>query len=141
MKAESARSNRVADEMETDLQQCSDNHDVKPHAANGYDWRLEQLIDRLPRRLRSTVRKLRQPSSVWIRTPAGILLICGGLFGFLPILGLWMLPLGLALLADDIPPLRAARSRILDWIERRQPRWIGASEHLPRCSSVRNKGR
>ena len=33
----------------------------------------------------------------------GVLLICGGLFSFLPILGLWMLPLGLGLLADDVP--------------------------------------
>ena len=40
-----------------------------------------------------------------VRGILGILLLTGGLFGFLPILGFWMIPLGLALLATDIPPL------------------------------------
>jgi hypothetical protein len=59
--------------------------------------------------------------------PAGGLLVCGGLFGFLPVLGFWMLPLGLILLADDFPLLRSMGSRILDWIERRHPHWLAAS--------------
>ena len=42
----------------------------------------------------------------------------------LPILGLWMLPLGLLLLAEDVPLLKSARTRILDWIERRHPNWL-----------------
>jgi hypothetical protein len=54
----------------------------------------------------------------------GVLLTFGGLLGFLPIMGFWMLPLSLALLADDVPPLRSLRSRILDWIERRHPDWL-----------------
>jgi hypothetical protein len=90
------------------------------------DQRLERLIDRLPGRLRSTVRWLRKPSSFWIRLPAGVLLICGSILSILPVFGLWMLPLGLALLADDVAPLRWARSRILDWIERRHPHWLVA---------------
>jgi hypothetical protein len=56
--------------------------------------------------------------------PAGALLIGGGIFGILPILGFWMLPLGLVLLAEDVPPLRRATDRLLDWIERRHPRWL-----------------
>jgi len=35
-----------------------------------------------------------------------LLLIVGGLLSFLPVLGLWMLPLGLLLLAEDYPPLQ-----------------------------------
>src|SRR5262249_47638684 len=70
------------------------------------DWRLERLIDRAPNRIRSTVRFLRQPSSRWLRIPAGSLLTVGGVLWFLPVAGLWMLPIGLALLADDVPPLR-----------------------------------
>ncbi len=58
--------------------------------------------------------------------PAAALLICGGLVSFLPIFSLWMLPLGLALLSEDVPPLRSARSRVLDWIERRHPHWLAA---------------
>ena len=54
------------------------------------DKRLERLIDRLPRFLRSSVRWLRQPSLIWLRIAAGVLLIAGGLLSFLPIFGLWM---------------------------------------------------
>jgi hypothetical protein len=41
-----------------------------------------------------------------IRSVLGILLMVGGVFGFLPILGFWMLPLGAVLVCLDIPPLR-----------------------------------
>ena len=54
----------------------------------------------------------------------GILLTFGGVLGFLPFLGFWMLPIGLAILADDLPLLRSGRSRILDWIEDRYPSWL-----------------
>lgn len=94
------------------------------HEGVAGDWRLERLIDRLPRFLRSTVRWLRQPSLIWLRIPAGILLIAGGLLSFLPILGLWMLPLGAMLLSDDLSSLRSWRTRLLDWMERRYPRWF-----------------
>ena len=98
------------------------------------DWRLERLIDRLPTRLRATVHLLRQPSGRWLRIPTGSLLIVGGVLGFLPILGFWMLPIGLALLADDVPLLRSLRSRVLDWVERRRPHWLGSGsrpQNLP----------
>ena len=41
-----------------------------------------------------------------IRVPIACSLILGGFLWFLPILGLWMLPLGLLLLAVDIPGLQ-----------------------------------
>ena len=41
-----------------------------------------------------------------VRAALGLLLICSGLLGFLPVLGFWMIPLGLGVLATDIPPLR-----------------------------------
>ena len=75
------------------------------------DWRLDRLIDRLPNRVRSTVRFLRRPSARWLRFPMGLLLAFGGILGFLPIFGFWMLAIGLELLAEDIPPLRSARSK------------------------------
>src|SRR5271155_3367667 len=92
---------------------------------------MEQLIDRLPVSLRSRVRWLRLPSSRWARIPAGALLILGGLLSILPVLGLWMLPLGLALLAEDAPPLRRARDRLLDWIERRWPNLLSGAPTIP----------
>ena len=97
---------------------------ISTRQAVGDDWRLERLIDRLPPRPREMLHRLRQPSRRWLRIPASLLLIVGGMLAFLPILGVWMLPLGLALLAEDAPPLRSLRSRILDWVERRHPRWL-----------------
>jgi hypothetical protein len=90
----------------------------------GGDPRLEALVDRLPPRLGGSVSYLLQPSSRWMRIPAGGLLIAGGILSFLPVLGLWMLPLGLALLAEDVPALRSSRSKVFDWIERRKPHWL-----------------
>jgi hypothetical protein len=43
----------------------------------------------------------------------GVLLVLSGLIGFLPILGFWMVPLGLALLAIDFPAVRRFNVRAL----------------------------
>jgi hypothetical protein len=51
-----------------------------------------------------------------LRIFAGILLILGGLLGFLPILGFWMLPLGVLMLARDIPA-------VARWVERLKRWW------------------
>ena len=93
----------------------------------GGDARLDALVHRLPPRLAGTVDYLLQPSSRWVRIPSGALLIVGGVLSFLPVLGIWMLPLGLALLAEDVTALRASRSKVFDWIERRKPRWLDPS--------------
>ncbi len=53
-----------------------------------------------------------------LRTVLGLILMVAGVFGFLPILGFWMLPLGVAFIALDVPPLRR---RLLQWMEA-QPR-------------------
>jgi hypothetical protein len=89
--------------------------------------RLRRLLRRLPGRMQATTRWLRKPASRWARIPAGILLILGGFLAILPVFGLWMLPLGLMLLADDIPPLRRTRDRVLAWLERRRPNWFAAA--------------
>ncbi|MHB8884083.1 MAG: hypothetical protein ACYC5H_03160 [Methylovirgula sp.] len=90
---------------------------------------LELLIERLPTPLRRSIRWLRRPSSRWVRIPAGGLFIVGGVFSFLPILGLWMLPLGLTLLAEDAPMLRRRRGRILEWIAEHRPHWFGSEQN------------
>lgn len=41
-----------------------------------------------------------------LRSLLGILLMVGGVFGFLPVLGFWMLPAGAVLVALDVPPWR-----------------------------------
>lgn len=47
-----------------------------------------------------------------LRLGLGLLFLLAGLAGFLPVLGFWMAPLGLAILAIDIPLAR----RIWTWM-------------------------
>ena len=89
-----------------------------------HEMRLDLLINRLPRGAQPVTRWLRRPSSRWLRIPAGLLLIGGGVLSILPVFGLWMLPLGVMLLSEDVPSLRRARGRVLDWLERRRPHWF-----------------
>jgi hypothetical protein len=94
---------------------------------NERERRLELLVRRLPPRLQATVRWLLKPSARWVRIPAGLFLILGGVLSILPILGLWMLPLGLVLIAEDVALLRRVTGRLLAWIEYRRPHWLGLS--------------
>jgi hypothetical protein len=75
---------------------------------------------------RNLLKRLRHPKAVWVRVPAGVALTGGGVFSVLPGLGLWMLPVGLALLAHDVPPMRKPLARVLRFtnvkIEARQVR-------------------
>ena len=41
----------------------------------------------------------------------------GGFFSFLPILGVWMLPLGLMLIAQDLPFLQKPLVKAFKWVE------------------------
>lgn len=89
------------------------------------DGRLRQLTARLPRRLRAAIHGLRRPSARWLRLPAGALLLIGGsILSPLPLFGLWMLPLGLVLVAEDIPLVRTWVVRVLDKIEQHKPHWF-----------------
>ncbi|MGR1580305.1 hypothetical protein ACSSNL_02455 [Thalassobius sp. S69A] len=47
-----------------------------------------------------------------VRLFVGLLLMAGGVFGFLPVLGFWMIPLGIAVAAlDVVPAWRRIRGR------------------------------
>lgn len=76
---------------------------------------------KLPPRPAQFVGWLRKPSSRPVRIPVAVLLVAGGTLSFLPVLGLWMLPLGLVLFAQDVPVLQAPMARALGWVERK---WI-----------------
>jgi hypothetical protein len=52
-----------------------------------------------------------------VRSVLGLLAMAGGVVGFLPVLGFWMFPLGVVLIALDIPPFRR---RVLRWLARQQ---------------------
>lgn len=59
------------------------------------------------------LKRLRHPRAAWLRVPAGVALTGGGVLSVLPGLGLWMVPVGLALLAHDVPPMRQPLARVL----------------------------
>ncbi len=87
----------------TDLSWC--NHGLDTHT-------LRRQIARYTYR---TLRWGRDHVPPGMRSVIGLLFMVAGVFGFLPILGFWMLPLGVAFIALDIPP---ARRKLDDWIER-----------------------
>jgi hypothetical protein len=56
-------------------------------------------------------RKFPMPQSLMLRAVMGVALVIGGLFSFLPVLGIWMVLLGLMILSIDFPPVRRFRRR------------------------------
>ena len=88
--------------------------------------RLHRRFEGIGRKLPMTAGFLdwvRRPSSRIVRIPLGLLLIFGGIFSFLPVLGIWMLPLGLLLLAIDLPFLRGPVNRLILWGQRKFALW------------------
>ena len=65
--------------------------------------------------------RLPLPRSRLLRIAIGVALIIFGLLGFLPVLGFWMVPLGLLVLSGDIPRVRRWRRRFAVWFSRRYP--------------------
>jgi len=79
-----------------------------------------QMIDRrVPISVSQFIRWLRMPSSFAVRLVIAILLILGGIFSFLPVLGIWMLPLGLLLIAQDVPLLQKPLVAAFAGVERK----------------------
>ena len=76
----------------------------------------------VPDRVARVIRNLRHPDARWVRIPVGVLFLLGGLLGpILPLLGVWMLPIGLLLMAYDLPFLRKQVGRFTIWITRK---WV-----------------
>lgn len=69
--------------------------------------------------LRLMGREMALPRSRLLRTVVGVLLILFGLLGFLPVLGFWMVPLGLVILANDFPAVRRFNRRANVWVRRK----------------------
>ena len=71
-------------------------------------------------------RKIRLPGHPVLRILIGLVLIACGFLGFLPILGFWMVPLGLVILSIDVPIARRLKRRLAvrlgRWLIPRWPR-------------------
>lgn len=55
-----------------------------------------------------------------MRISIGILLLIGGMLWFLPVLGLWMFPLGLLVLSFDFPWARRGYLSIIVWLRKKR---------------------
>lgn len=64
-----------------------------------------------PERLRFGRHEIPMPQARWMRITLGVTLVVFGIFGFLPVLGFWMVPLGLAILSVDFAFARRWRRR------------------------------
>jgi purine-cytosine permease-like protein len=69
--------------------------------------------------------RIRLPRSTLLRALLGVALIIGGFLGFLPVLGFWMIPLGVVVLSIDFPVVRRFRRNITVklgyWLHKRWP--------------------
>lgn len=105
--------------------------------SRGADQSLNEKKRKPPReRWKRSLLHVYQRSTCWgqrhipsgLRSALGILFLIGGVLGFLPLLGFWMIPLGLGLLALDFPSLR-----------RRMEQWFGLEERVPQKHGAQKK--
>jgi hypothetical protein len=78
-----------------------------------FNEELDRLQQRLPERFARWMGRVRDPSAAPYRIPVGVALMLGGVVGFLPILGFWMVPLGLAVIAHDVPVMQPPLTRLM----------------------------
>lgn len=83
------------------------------------DRAYEGLEREVPDRVSRALRWLRDPKARKIRIPLGVLFLVGGLLWFLPVVGLELIPIGLLLIAQDVPFLRKPVARAMLWLEAR----------------------
>lgn len=105
------------------------------HETARQDRRLRRQIAAIERGapwVRTGLRSMLEGRLRYLRLPLAVLLIAGGFLGFLPVLGFWMIPLGLVLLAIDLPRLRpwvsAALVRLRRWM---RLRWRNGAGRRP----------
>lgn len=67
----------------------------------------------------AVLHRMSRPGWALVRVPVGVFFILGGLLAILPIFGLWMIPVGLLLLAVDVPLLRRPVSAAMIRLRRR----------------------
>lgn len=98
------------------------------------DRAFDNLEEEVPDRVSRAIRWLRDPKARKVRIPLGILFVVASFFWFLPVVGLEFLPIGLLLLAQDVPFLRKPVARATLWLEgrwRALKRWWKQRGHAP----------
>ncbi len=86
---------------------------------------MECLGRSLVRHIKFAGFNVRVPAHPFLRIGLGVILVIGGFLGFLPILGFWMLPLGLVVLSIDFAAVRRFRRqasvKLGRWLLKRYP--------------------
>ena len=97
-----------------------------PHKRARATRRFERQFDAIERMIPMVRRPLTaiRARGWWIvRLPIAVLFILGGFLAVLPVFGLWMLPVGLLLLAVDFEILRGPLSDLIVRVRRRIALW------------------
>ena len=76
---------------------------------------MSELDDSKARTISILGREIAMPRSRLARIIIGSVLVVFGLFGFLPVLGFWMVPLGLLILSYEFATVRRWRRRTEIW--------------------------
>jgi hypothetical protein len=74
---------------------------------------MNRFQNHIPSWVGHNLNRLRGKRAIWVRVLTGVALIVAWGFLPLPVVGIWMLLVGLALLAHDIPTVRAPIARLL----------------------------
>jgi hypothetical protein len=93
------------------------------------DRAFDKLEEDAPDRVARALHWLRSPASRWVRIPIAVLCLIGGLLWFLPVVGLELIPIGLLLIAQDVPFLKKPVARALLWAERKWKAWRRRRHH------------
>lgn len=113
--------------------QMPDQQPPQDRTENRLSRQFDEIERRVPLWLARFINWLRRPGVQLVRIPLGLLLVVGGIFSFLPILGIWMLPLGLLILALDVRLLRGPVTngivRVRKWWRQRQQRKAAAARN------------
>ncbi len=84
-------------------------------------------------------RQIKLPQSRPLRIALGVVLVLAGFVGFLPVLGFWMIPLGLMVLSVDLPLARRLRRRATIWWGRRYNRFRASRRLSEKSAGARRK--
>lgn len=85
------------------------------------DRAYEALERELPAGACRVLRKVRSPEARWFRWPLAVLLIIASMFWFLPVIGIELLPIGLLLIAQDVPFMKRPVGLGILWL---LERWL-----------------
>jgi len=80
---------------------------------------MDRFQNHVPTWAARNLKRLLGKHAIWVRVLTGVALIVAWCFFPLPVVGIWMLPVGLALLAYDIPMMRRPMARLLHLTNRK----------------------